>query len=739
MEAYVTEVRAKQCARDLIVWVYEFPVEDPKQQYKGVSDIAWAWRRSNQFMPVAFHESTIATFTPVAQLAGFEPLSMRQRMLDMNSYAERTLLEKLIKESLFVTGQQSLNLKRVGYDLQEWQPKKVDEVLIYPALSLHVNITGDDICIGFHLTHKFEYNYTLQQMLERGQGLQAGMRVVHSRQLTNGTYTLERLTDYGVRDVCPKLKKSIYQYYIDLGDQRTVKLLGPQVRVVHALANNGTSLSYAASVLKPLCSFETMNAVEAKQVMDALKMKPDERMRKNLRQMYELLRAYPYLSFEKNPFLLAHNGYELQTVTEPRLLFNKAYNKPIGGLKNGRLYQGGELTLSIFMDETFERELGLPKKLAYKFVRVLQTIAAQHGVKITISTETRKVQEAFTESFFEQFSWNVQNLESIFAGTTVLTFISEKHLSEVPHNIYQLFKKQFGGKWDITSQVLTEKSLRDFYRLLQSKRLENFNSDHVDECQHVAKLVKEAPLSYTVFNILLGLYVKSGMQPWVLAERTHSDCFIGLDVSHEEGKSAAGIMNVIGSDGRLMKQSAIHSTLAGEKIDAAMLEEILIEVLQAYQEQFGALPKHVTIHRDGRWREDSAVVEQLLASKDIAYDIVEIVKKPNRRMAFFDQAGGKYVTRQGVYYAKKREALLCTTDPRENIGMAQPMKIVQKTKALTFVQIIEDVYRLSFMHIHALNKTRLPATVHYADLSSTAYQRGQIASRPTNVTYLPFV
>lgn len=108
-------------------------------------------------------------------------------------------------------------------------------------------------------------------------------------------------------------------------------------------------------------------------------------------------------------------------------------------------------------------------------------------------------------------------------------------------------------------------------------------------------------------------------------------------------------------------------------------------------------------------------------------------------MAFFDHAKGKYVTQQGAYYSRGREAFLCATDPRENIGMAQPIKISHLTNSLTLNQIVEDTYRLSFMHIHALNKMRLPATIHYADLSSTAYQRGQIAPRSTNVTHLPFV
>ena len=123
---------------------------------------------------------------------------------------------------------------------------------------------------------------------------------------------------------------------------------------------------------------------------------------------------------------------------------------------------------------------------------------------------------------------------------------------------------------------------------------------------------------------------------------------------HEDGKSAAGIMNVIGCNGHLIKQSAISGVLAGEKIDSKTLKEIIVDVLHAYQQQFGEFPKHLTIHRDGFWREGSVLVEQLLVEKNIAYDIVEIIKKPNRRMAIYNRYGRQI-----------RDATRCLLYPRQ--------------------------------------------------------------------------
>lgn len=739
MDAYVTEATAAEFANDIPLHIYEFPVADQTKKYEGVAKICSAWKRANNYMPIAYNQSTIATLEPVVNYAGFEPLSYQVKTIDNENSFERSLLERIIKESLLSVGQKQLNLKRVGNDLQEWKSKKTSSILIYPALSLHVNIIDNRIHIGFHLTHKFEYNYTLQQMIDRGETIHPGLKVVHSDIWNNYTYEVEQIAPYSVMETCPKLKKSIYQYYADKGDTKVTATLHENVKVIYVKPLHSDSLSYAATVLKPICTFETMKPFETKKVMDILKMKPNDRMKQQLRQAKNLLNVYPYLSFKNNPFLIKHNGYQMGELQDPKIFMDKTYLKPLHGLKKGQIFKGGTIKLSIFIDETMESTLGISKIQIFQFIKVLQKISLEHGVHIEMNHKTSSIKGKFTEDFFQQFSWEIRELEPIFTNSTILALITEEHLAKLPTKVYDAFKRQFGGKWDISSQIITEKSLKMFQKLLKSKKLENFNPNDEAILKQVANIVKNDSLSFTIFNILLGLYVKSGMQPWILGERTHSDCFIGLDVSHEDGKSTAGIINVIGNNGHLLKQSAINGVLSGEKIDSNTLEEIIMDVLFTYQSQFHALPKHVTIHRDGNWIEDSALVAKLFKDREIAYDIVEVIKKTNRRIAFYNPIATKFVTKQGVYYIRNKEALLCATDPRETIGMAQPIKMIQQTNTLLFEQLIEDVYRLSFMHIHALNKMRLPATIHYADLSSTAYQRGQIAPRTKHVTHLPFV
>lgn len=397
-------------------------------------------------------------------------------------------------------------------------------------------------------------------------------------------------------------------------------------------------------------------------------------------------------------------------------------------------YRGGEMTISLFVDETALSE-SIDKVFVYKYFCVLREIARKHGVKIDISNQTKSISGKLNHEFFNNFDWQIKEHEAVFKNTTVLAVLSVPHL-----DLYEPFKKEFGGNWDISSQVISVDRLKEFHKMLSSNKELSFNPKDDEAVKRIALSVQnDKNLSYTFYNILLGLYVKSGMQPWVLNKKTNSDCFIGLDVSHEKGRSTAGIINVIGNDGRLIKQSAVGGANAGEKVSDELLKDTLNEVLHKYKIQFDELPKHVTIHRDGFWRENTELISEVLGAKGIQFDIVEVIKSPKRRMAYYNSEENKMETRQGTYYFRGKEALLCATNPREQIGMALPIKVVQKTNTLSFEQIISDVYALSFMHVHALNKTRLPATTHYADLSSTFYQRGMVAARTTNETHLPFV
>lgn len=735
MEAYITEAVANEKANTIKVHIYNFPLENQDDRYKGVSEICRTLKWKNRNNVIIYRESSIMAIAEIKDMAGYEAKSYDYRIIDEHSNFECGLLEQLIKASLLKAGTHRLDLKQVGYDLQKKQGEKAGEVLVYPALSIHVNIIDNKIHIGFNLTHKFEYTITLQQMIERNEVIKDQLELVDtSNPYSNYTYFFDHLADYGVYDNSPLMNQSIVEYFNQKGQKFKIGLLSKSTKVAHVKTRDGKLIVMAAQFLKPVCSYKSMKANEISAVNKVIRLKPLFRMKQTMEDSLNILNSVKYLTFSPEPFLAKNNGYEIKKLEDSTVLFDKPQKWPVYGLKNGKIYKGGEMTVSLFVDETTLNE-SIDKVFVYKYFCILREIARKHGVKIDISNQTRSISGKLNQEFFKNFDWQIKEHEAVFKNTTVLAVLSVPHLE-----LYEPFKKQFGGNWDISSQVISVERLKEFQKMLSSNKELSFNPKDDEAVKRIALSVQnDRNLSYTFYNILLGLYVKSGMQPWVLNKKTNSDCFIGLDVSHEKGRSTAGIINVIGNDGRLIKQSAVGGANAGEKVSDELLKDTLNEVLHKYKVQFDELPKHVTIHRDGFWRENTELISEVLGAKGIQFDIVEVIKSPKRRMAYYDSKDNKMETRQGTYYFRGKEALLCATNPREQIGMALPIKVVQKTSALSFEQVISDVYALSFMHVHALNKTRLPATTHYADLSSTFYQRGMVAARTTNETHLPFV
>lgn len=725
MKHYITEATLQQNASQLPIHMYTFPVADQQKRYEWGAKLRLALKKRNNKDIIVYKENVIATFEPLTNFGQQQPIH-NERAIDPTNSFECDLLARLIKETLLVTGQ-NLQLKRVRGKLQINDSKDIQGVIIYPMLSFHITVKHDRIHIGFATTHNFAYKKTLQDKINYNEPIAPGTSVAHHDQKATYMYEFSAYTTYTVMDTLPEMNSSIYDYYKNK-NPKVAASLNPSTAVVKLNAN-GKELFYAASLVREVCDFASLRGKQAKEVGNYIKQAPDERMKKQLRWVLDILQKVPLFAIVKNPFLITENGYTTHQLTPQSIYTTRAFQKPAQALKNGQVYKGGEIVYTIIFDET----LPIDKALAYRFAITLQTMAKFHGVTLVF----RPAKGDFTLEFFQNFDWSILALEQNYQQSAVLAMISQKQLDA---GIYDKFKRQFGGKWDITSQIVTDKVLKKFKALLFNHNWQHFDYNDKQQCEQVARsMMADWDISYMLYNVLLGMYVKGGVQPWVLANRTVSDCFIGLDVSHENGVSTAGIMNIVGPNGQLIKQSAMAGALPGEKFTDDKLREILHDTLFAYQQVMQSLPTHITIHRDGRWFENTAVLQEVLAPKNIAFDIINVTKKPNRRMASYDAGQNKFVTQEGCYYVRDNEALLCATSPKESIGMAQPIKIVQVEGVLPIATVVEDIYKLSFMHIHCLNKTRLPATIHYADLSSTAYQRGQVAPRATSLTHLPFV
>jgi hypothetical protein len=267
---------------------------------------------------------------------------------------------------------------------------------------------------------------------------------------------------------------------------------------------------------------------------------------------------------------------------------------------------------------------------------------------------------------------------------------------------YTLLKRIFGNKNNIATQFISLSTL-------------NYN----DKNKHSILL-----------NILLGVYGKSGIQPWVLQKSLNADCFVGLDVSRENKLNTAGIIQVVGKDGSILSSKSVTSSQTGEKINIDTIKEIFQEANSSYKKMYGHSPKHIVFHRDGINREELDLLKETADNLGIKFDYIEITKNVQRRIAQINSKEKEWQTQIGTYYAKDNKAYIITTSPYANLGMAQPIRVKKVYGDQSIESIVEDVYKLSFMHIGSVLKVRLPVTTHYADLSSTYGNRGLM---PNNI------
>ena len=276
-----------------------------------------------------------------------------------------------------------------------------------------------------------------------------------------------------------------------------------------------------------------------------------------------------------------------------------------------------------------------------------------------------------------------------------------------------------------TTVILLDKQNKDAYQILKQEL--SGKAKIPIQVIYFDTIQSENSRKYSMLNILLGIYAKSCIQSWVLKDPLVADCYIGLDVSHDEGKHSAGIVQVVGKEGRVLAANAIRGNEAGEIISKQTFEAIIHEAIFSYEGTYGVMPKHFVFHRDGKGFENEMnTIKEIMRHTDITFDYVAIKKNINRRMAAISSEQNTWVTRQGTAFIKGREAYMCTTNPREAVGMAEPIKIEYLYGDRTMNEIINEIYDLSFMHIGAINKSRLPITTHYADKSSTFYNRGML-------------
>ena len=498
-------------------------------------------------------------------------------------------------------------------------------------------------------------------------------------------YEFVSVADFSISDVNEYMQCSIIDYYKNKNQSYIVDKLNPKTKAV-LVSKNKNIFPYIPNRLKRVCDYGNLESRILKECSEHTKLSAHKKMKLSIDITEDVLVNSQYTKFNKKNMLIENLGYKKHTLPKPRFIFgnSKKHSSILYGLPENGSYENREVNIMYFIDPNILKNKYKYEKML-KFSLNLEQFSKDMGVvlnrqKSNVSFKTINIDNK------DKFECDIRRIVDNYKNPVIVIMDDENC-----EKYYSSIKKIFGNKHNIATQFISFSTL-------------NYNEKN-----------KNAVL----LNILLGIYGKSGIQPWILDGKLTADCYIGLDVSRENKLNTAGIIQIVGKDGRILKSKSLTSPQSGEKINTDTIREIFYEAVASYEKIYNEYPKHIVIHRDGISREELDILKETAKNLDIKFEYVEITKNVNRRIATFKTSDGLWETEMGSYYAKENFAYIVTTNPYEKIGMAKPLRIKRVHGEQTMDKIVEDVYKLSFMHIGSILKSRLPVTTHYADLSST--------------------
>lgn len=714
----ITEYRCRTPVSEMLVYIYTRPVARIEQKHSEQGQIVRKLRSINKNQLIVFYENKIAAFDEITQWSNIKqckPSDIEHRAIELSNPQERALLERLLKREMLV-GANPRVYEASGYDsVQELKPVWSNRIVnIYRAYNINVVVNeSGEVVVGIDMTHRFVAAGSIEHDIAAGR-IKEGCEVKDI--FCGKAYFYDGPGELTISDRIPELSASIVDYYKNLGESYKLKNIPEDTKIVFVRSKvDNTKLSYCPSMLHKVIRLADLPS-DGKMVA---KLEADVKIKLILETLVKISAAAPHMRMAKDyrahenllkhAILVENNGYSAMDFDAPTLLFgSQTIYEPSGGSILSALTRHGLYSISktqqpksipvrYFIDTNIIED----KDKMASLTSIVDDIERQsHEMGATI--ERIKISKTFDYSSvnvsdnvsFQSFLVS-QKESGTFKSPTIFMFSS----SNMDEEHYAIVKKVLGGAGGITTQCV------NFDKLAAS----------------LSKINKWAYNAY-IANILLGIYAKSGVQAWVLKDKTHSDCFVGLDVSRELSVNKSAVVQVFGKDGAVIGSKVISASQGGEIIQADTLKDTLINAVSIYENRFGTKPKHITFHRDGRCMENLDALEAVANSLDVKFDYVEITKNFNRRIASF--VNKVWQTIAGRVYFKDDFAIMCTTKPFKKIGMAQPIKIrVVASEAhkptLSLQELAEDVWKLSFMHVHSIQKTRLPITTYYADLCST--------------------
>jgi hypothetical protein len=712
----ITEWVLDTNASEIPIHLYWIPQKNMDAQgiESDTGRLKYQVRRENDWMNIQSAAHLLGAFEEIKKWGDVKSIDHDYRVINLDSPTERRLLERLLAEQLRRAQDpkrfRSYRNKPILYSVAD----RIKANDYHVSRVLKYDITVDpkgSITVGFDLSHEFTFQKSLYNFItERSPLVKTDCKVRDI--VKHNTWTFKRVSDKPIS--YPFIAgQNLIEYYQHQGLGRFVESIPPDTPAVVCVNSKGEEFHFIPQLLRLVCTWETV----PKYLKDKAKLTANERMDALINKIMNPVlstwsqnESHFQLRYKRRGLVAQYNGYKILRMKNPVLEFGKGVTtnqKVTKSLLKGGVWQPPTQPVEVqfLIDQEIASQFTQRKKSGefyFPLFEQLADLSKRLGVPL--------LQPDFNSGRIKRIP-----LDDPFKLREKLREVSPQMISD--HPILVVVKQS-----NLKSRVGSE----DFYTILKRE----LGRENALRTQVVAYETSEKLQQEVLMNLLLGIYVKLGIHPWRLQTPLQSECLIGVDVYHDRDIHITGVVQVVGQDGIPLWTKPMSNVERGEIIRPETWEEVIFQTLMKFKQKYGRLPRHLTFHRDGKDHKGEVdIIQNILQAQNIPFDYVAIQKKVKRRLARKPDNATKetpWENPKGDAYVKfaERTAFLCTTNPSGFIGMAQPFRVTQKTSVLPFEKILYDVYNLTFMNLHAINPSRLPSTINYADKTASFFARG---------------
>ncbi|KTG22368.1 Piwi domain-containing protein [Haloferax profundi] len=632
-----------------------------------------------------------------------KPVHQGETTLEARSYTNDGPLQEFVKQDVkrAVAGRFEVS----GIDsIIEPTPQRTANSGLFEAYRkykcrIRVDADGTVIC-GVNVAYHLESTFSAAEWVQRGHDI-AEVTVEHDTDLYDSARTarVKEVIDMDYDDVLDGPGVPMSEYHEKHVEQDVIDSMRAGDPIIADLQYGSGEDSIFPQLLaycKVIPTFDQLGRVDEtflNVIHNESRMKPEERFNV-VTSFVDLLGPTPYFGFDPVPQPTNAGYREHQIRNRPNLRFGDGQTGfyGAGGLerKGYGVYKAPESFDIIALYPEDEEDDARPYVLS-----LLNKLADYDASPTAFDRDTYELSSEF------HYSQHAQKASDYDAALIVVPDADEAAAADYD-DPYPEFKRRL-GQLGVPSQMIS---------------VDNLGNDNYRG------------------NICSSLIGKAGGVPWRIDDVPGAvDAFVGLDVTYDHAtkQHLGAAANVIMADGTILASEAVTKQ-AGETFDEDDVANVIKHVLEIFAEEEGRPPRHVVIHRDGKFYLDiESLISRLDKARDLIqrFDLVEIRKSGNPRIAEYDESNSRFdIADKGVAFHVHNgdHSYLTTTGGKEGSpGTPRPLQIVKRYGSTDLDTLAEQTYWLSEAHVGSLSRsTRLPITTYYADKCADFAMKGYL-------------